>query len=759
VAWQKLEEGAAEIAAGEAELIEAEKKLAEGQNTFAEKQRSVEQELKDAEAAIKNGETEIAAAKRALAESKIQLDAAQSEIDKYRDQRSVARSSRFREGVRQYEEGRAAYNAGVETVSGKELELEQGREALNAGRLKAREEFASAEQELDRAQAEIKAGWVSLAEAQRQLAEGEAEYMTQRAETAARLRDGGEQLEQARQSFTNADIPLPKWYVLDRNANVGCMNYKANTEKLDDVSRVFPIFFLLIATLVALTTMTRMVEEERIPIGTLKALGYRKRTILGKYLAYCALTGVLGSIVGVALGFQVLPVIIYNAFQTIYHLPPLVTALNWPFALIACAMVLGCTIGATIYACYRSLWEKPASLMLPRLPKAGKRVFLEHIPFIWNRMKFTYKVTARNLIRQKKHFFMTITGIAGCTALMTAAFGLRDSVTSIARTQFEDILAYDLQIDLRDETSGADFRRMLQNWTPIHSESGYIVKGGERFNIVVIVPQNPDELSQFISLRARERRAQKPLPFTGETAILTEMIADRLGVKPGDTFTLENAKGIRGDFTLTGVTENYVGITAYLGSEAYAREWGGGAAYRTLYAHTGIHEQAAQDRFIAALLEDDAVLAAEFTAQIQTAYNNLLGSIDYVVLIIIFAAGGLAMIVLYNLTNININERTREIATLRVLGFSRAEAAAYIFREITVLSVVGAALGLCLGVPFHSFVISVSENPDLMFGRDITPLSFILAGVITLLFSAGVDLFMLKKLSSIKMADSMKAVD
>jgi len=756
-ARQRLEESAAEIAAGEAELKDGEARLAEGRKQFEESRRNAEREMQNTEALLNSGESEIAMAKQTLEENESKLDAAESQLEKHRGKWYVPFIPKLRKGIEQYDEGRTAYSEGVETIHEHERELQQGREALKEGRQKAQREFALAEQELNRIQAEINAGWARLADARRQFAEGEAEYLAQLEQTAAQLQGGGQQIEQARQTFTQADIPLPKWYVLDRNSNVGSMNYKANTEKLADVAKVFPLFFLLIATLVALTTMTRMVEEERIQIGTLKALGYQKRTILCKYLVYCGLTGVLGSIAGMVLGFHVLPAIIYNAFGTIYHLPPLITEINWPFGLVACGLILACTVGATVYACYRSLWEKPASLMVPRPPKAGKRIFLEYIPFIWNRMKFTYKVTARNLIRQKKHFFMTITGIAGCTALMTTAFGLRDSVTSIARTQFESIYKYDLQIELQDQMPDANFRRFLRKWTPIHSESGYIVKGNERFNLVIIVPENPDTLPDFIDLR--DRSTGKQIPFSDTSGVLTERIAEKYNLKIGDAFTLENAKGEQGFFTLSGITENYVGINAYVGRESYAKEFADEISCRTLLAHTGIRDQEAQDKFIAGILAEDTVLAAEFTSQIQATYNNLLDSIGYVVLVLIVAAGGLAMIVLYNLTNININERTREIATLRVLGFHKGEAAAYIFREITVLSIIGALTGLCLGIPLHNIIITIAENPDLMFGRGITPLSFILSGVITLLFSAGVDLFMLKKLGAIKMADSMKAVD
>ncbi|MDR0568745.1 MAG: ABC transporter permease [Spirochaetaceae bacterium] len=757
-ARKKLDAGAEELAAGEAELSAAATRLEEGRAAFAAKRAEAERTFAENEEALRRGEQEIAEAKRTLSAAKNQLDALEPQIEKAR--KMWFQTPKIREGIAQYDEGRSAYNAGILTVRIKDRELQQGRLALETGRDQATAEFAKAEADLAAGTAEIEAGRRKLGEARTQLIAGEAEYKAQREKALAGLQDGGTQLALARRSLTDGSIPTPQWYVLDRNANAGCRYYKSNVEKIADVAKAFPVFFLLIAGLVALTTMTRMVEEERTQIGVLKALGYQKRTILSKYLIYCGLTGVLGSAAGMISGFQGLPIIIYRAFATMYRLPPLVTEFNWTFGLIACGSVLICTAGATVYACYRTLWEKPAFLLIPRPPKSGKRIFLEYIPPIWNRMKFTHKVTARNLIRQKKHFFMTVTGIAGCTALMVAGFGLRDSMIDIARTQFKDILQYDFKVELKEDATDREnqgFLPLLPRRLALHSEQGYIIKENERINIEMLVPQNPESLPNFIALR--NRKTKRPLVFSDSQAILTEKIAEEFGLVPGDTFTLENAKGLRGSFTLSEVTENYVGVTAYLGPRAYADGFGEELSYRTIFAETGIEDPAGQDRLIASALAEDAVTSADFMSRTQASWDNLLNSISFVVAVLIFAAGGLAMIVLYNLTNININERTREIATLRVLGFRRSEAAAYLFREITVLSVFGALAGLGLGIPLHRFIIGVAENPDLMFGRNIAPASFALSGTITLVFSAGVNLFMLKKLNSIKMADSMKAAD
>ncbi|MDR0374137.1 MAG: ABC transporter permease [Treponema sp.] len=771
---KRLDAAAAEIADGEARLAEAEaliedgkRQIAQGWERLAREKARAERELAANERAVANGEAEIAKAKRTLAESKAQLDAARVQVEKARASRFLMMGKKAKEAVAQYDEGVAAYNAGVKTVAEQEAALRRGREELEAGGRRAETEFASAEQEIAAREADIVAGEAEIAanrqrllDAREELAAGEARLARERRNAEAELRRGAEEIEDARSQTIEIDIPLPEWYVFDRNSNVGAAAYKGNAEKINDVATVFPVFFLLIAALVALTTMTRMVSEERTQIGVLKALGYRKRVILVKYLVYCGVTGVAGSAAGMVIGFRALPIAIYNAFGTMYHLPPLVTVFNWGFGIIACALMLASITTATIFACYHSLWEKPSALMLPRAPKAGKRILLEYMGFIWNRMKFTHKVTARNLIRQKRHFFMTITGIAGCTALMVAGFGLRDSIVDIARTEFSDILLYDVRIELKSEAfDGIDVE---SRWIAVHSAAGFIRSGDERLGASLMIPQSADVFPDFINLR--ERKTKTPLVFTEDSVVLTEKAAERLGLNIGDALIIENADGKSGEFRLSGVTENYVGVFCYIGRAAYKSAFSRGDGekdpqFRTILAVTGIREERDQNAFTARMLSNDAVMMLSFTSQTQSSYNNLLNSISFVVIILIVASGCLAMLVIYNLTNININERKREIATLRVLGFHHGEAAAYIFREITALSVIGAGAGLFLGVPLHRFIIGVAENADLMFGRDISSLGFALSGVITLLFSAAVDLLMLPKLRNIKMAESMKGAE
>ncbi|SIR18262.1 putative ABC transport system permease protein [Paenibacillus macquariensis] len=555
-----------------------------------------------------------------------------------------------------------------------------------------------------------------------------------------------------------------KWYVLDRNANVSYVSFSINAEKVASIATVFPIFFFLVAALVALTTMTRMVEEERTQIGTLKALGYSKGTIMFKYLVYCGLATVLGSIVGLLVGFRVLPNILWNAYASGYHLPEFIANFSWGLALISSFLAIVCTMVATIWACYHALKEKPSSLMLPRSPKAGKRIFLERIPFIWSRMKFTYKATARNLIRYKKHFFMTVIGIGGCTALIVTGFGLRDSVGDIANTQFNEIFQYDLLIELNGDhpldsvvNEFIKDTKKVDNFTEISSQTGYATRKNERFMATVYVPKEPSVLKDFVNLR--DRRSGKSIVTDKSSVIVTEMLASALGIQKGDTFTLENANGETGKFVLSGIAENYVGSYIYLNQADYNNAFGKAPSYNTLMLNTFITDDSQQDAALTKLLTSDTVSSAAFVSQTKKSYDNLLSSINFVVFALIMAAGGLAIVVIYNLTNINISERRKELATLKVLGFHNKEVGGYIFREIFILSMFGTGVGLLLGMALHAFVVRTSERTDLMFGRSISISSFIASAVITMVFSFIVQLILYRKLKKIEMVDSMKASD
>lgn len=560
-------------------------------------------------------------------------------------------------------------------------------------------------------------------------------------------------------------VMSPGWYVLDRGSNTTYATYKVNVEKVADVAKVFPIFFFLVAALVTLTTMTRMVEEERGQIGTFKALGYTRWAIMSKYLSYCFFATAIGCAIGLAFGFQLLPVVLNHAYAAMYQLPPFLPQFEWTFALISCGFEILCTLGATYLVCIHSMKEKPAFLMLPRAPKPGKRILLEKIKPLWSRMSFTYKSTARNIFRYKKHLLMSVVGIAGCTTLILTGFGLRDSMNDIANTQFQKIFLYDMKIDLKDSTQDAvltDFLKGKESLR-IHSESGVINNYSEstdnedqKIKTTIYVPESFQHFGDYIALI--DRKTNQTISPSGKTVIITEKMADTLDIGIGETFQMENQDHKSAVFTVTGITENYVGCYAYLDQATYQSAYGD-VTLNALLVKSGITDPAEQDKAVSKILTSGSVSNVGFNSQIKKSYDNLLSSLGYIVIVILLSAGALAVVVLYNLTNININERIKELATLRVLGYRHRDVAAYIFREISILSVLGTIVGLGLGMLLHRYVITTAETVDLMFGRTISPFSFILSAAATLLFSVIVDLMMAGRIRKIKMAESMKAVD
>ncbi|GMO21359.1 MAG: hypothetical protein Ta2B_00100 [Termitinemataceae bacterium] len=720
-----------QIAKAEADLINAEKDVADGRKKLKSEQLRVLAELNQNQKKLDDGARQIAESKALMADGKRQLDEAAPLVESVKNNPALKRINQTK--LDQYDSGLAEYNSAVKTIAEKETELQQGYIQLEEGKEKSETEFVKAETDLAKAEEKIDTGRITLNE--------------------------------EKQKLTDGIIELPfelRWYVLNRNSNVGSMYFRTNTEKFDAIAKVFPLFFLLLAILVVLTTMTRLVEEDRIDIGTLKALGYRKRVIISKYIFYCILTGLLGSAAGMVIGFQTLPRIFYKVFETRYHLPPMIVLLNWNFGLLASVIVIFCITIATVYACYHTLWENPSRLIHPRAPKTGKRIFLEYIPLLWNNMKFTHKVTARNIIRQKKHFFMTIIGIAGCTALMVTGFGLHDSIIDIVYTQFKKIYHYDLKITLQPYAETDQVIAMLEksgiaqsDISLLNTQSGFIMNDAKRTDVEIITSEH--DISNAVKLY--DPQNQDAIRFDKTSVILTQKIAEYLQLQIGDVFSLQNADGTQARVTLTGITENYVGVFCYLGITAYQNAFNSVPEYKTLYAKTNVATTTEQNKLTAHIFSDKGIMGLEWTAQTQSSYNDLMNSITAVVFVLIIAAGLLAVIVLYNLTNINIEERKREISTLRVLGFHQNEAAAYIFREIMVLSIIGGLCGLLLGAPLHRFVINVAETPDLMFGRQISTLSFVFSFIITLFFSGIVDLLELKKIRSINMATSMKSVE
>lgn len=767
------------------ELVdEAEKKLNKAKRKLAREKKKAERELADAAAELQNGRQELADGTAKLADARQQVKDGQAELHKGKKELKAGKSQ-LRKGKKELasskkqlnrarpsvEQAKAAQEAGMplsDEVLGQIRAYEQGLKSWEKGsaQLKRQEQklknaekkLKTSEQQLADAKREIATNEKKLENARIELARGQAEYEDARAEANAEFAKAEKKIRKGERELK--DLEKPEWYILDRQSNVSYARYKVDVEKVAAVATVFPIFFFLVAALVSLTTMTRMVEEERIQIGTLKALGYRPLKIMSKYLIYCGTATVLGCAIGLAAGFGLLPAAIYKAYISQYTLPDLVLQFNWQYALLSCGLEILCTLGATWFACGHTLREKPAALMVPRVPKAGKRIVLEKIGFLWKHLSFSYKATARNIFRYKKHLFMTIVGITGCTALMVAGFGMRDSMSEIVKTQFVDLFQYDMRIELVEDDQDSVLTAFLQGkeHLKIHSMNGDITaaENKKKISATVCVPEDDAAFANFVNLR--DRKTEAAVPFTSEAAVLTEKMASTLKLSVGDTFTLTDPDEKSAEFTLTGITENYVGCYLYLGTDLYASAFGD-LEYNGYLLKSGITSLAEQDETTSKLQDSEFVSSIEFTSQSQENYEATLSSINVIVYILILCAGALAVVVLYNLTNININERNRELATLRVLGYHHNEVARYIFREIGLLSILGTLTGLVAGWALHYYVVVTAESVDMMMGRDVAPVSYVLAAAITLAFSALVDVLMLPKLRHIRMVESMKAVD
>lgn len=550
------------------------------------------------------------------------------------------------------------------------------------------------------------------------------------------------------------------WLVRTRDDSAGYSSYDSNVGKVAALSKIFPVFFFMVALLVALTTMTRLVEENRTQIGTLKALGFSNVEILGEYMFYSLLSSALGCILGFSVGFRLFPKAISSAYAMMFTLPEVTTSVRHDIVLWVAPVTVGSILLATLWACWSEFRACPAKLMQPKAPAAGKRIWLEHLQFIWKRLSFTHKVTCRNLFRYKKRFFMTVIGVAGCSALLVTGFGLRDSINDIVNKQFGEIYLYQMNVLTDGEMLSDDLvnylddKEVFDGWLSYSDESGKVMANGKSESANIEVPSDVSDFGSFISLR--NRKTKEELTLSDDGAVLTEKLCETLGVTVGDSVTLQNSDGREAEMKVIGITENYLTSFAYVAPGGYANAFGKSADFRHLLCRVG---NAATDAASEKLLGFDNVLYVNASQSLKDNFADSIKSIDGVIFVLILSAGLLCMVVLYNLTNVNICERRKELATIRVLGFHPGEVSRYIFRETDALSFIGSAAGLFAGIWLHSFVVRTVEVDQVMFGRSIYPLSFVFALAISLLFTFIVDLIMRKQIRSVDMVEAMKSND
>ncbi len=681
-----------------------------------------------------------------LEESKNQLDGAKLTLDESKKQLDEA-ENQIKEGEKALEEQKAKG----------EQELANSRQLLNDGEA----EYKKGVEDYRQGELDYADGVKELTEGKDDYQKGLKEYNDAKADADKEIAEGEEKIRDAKRELE--DIQNPEWYVFDRSGNPGYSEYGENAERINNIASVFPIFFILVAALVCLTTMTRMVEEQRSQIGTLKALGYTNGQIIFKYMFYALFATFLGSFAGAILGQKLFPWIIITAYGMMYDIPLNSLPTNWPLTAVCTAVALAAAALTVYLSCKGELSEEPAQLMRPKAPRAGKRIFLDKLPF-WKKVGFNGKVTARNLFRYKRRMFMTVVGIAGCTALTLVGFALENSISDIINKQYGElnsyagILAYD-SVDSGDTDKieeiikdyGCESAKYMQKKVTISQNN----KSTETY---LIIPESTEEISKFYCFR--DRKTKQPYEFNDNSIFIDEKTSNLLDIKAGTNVELYNAKGI----TITAAIENYPNHYTYMSKALFEEIYGETPEYNIIAFGGGKSEETLateeqQDEFAAKLLNTKAVMSVNFRTDMIVDMSSILDALNYVVAVLIVSAGALAFVVLYNLTNINITERIREIATLKVMGFYDLEVDGYIFRENFILTLMGIAVGLFGGTFLSNFIIQTAEIDMVMFGREIKPSSYILAGVITVVFSLIVTLYMHRHLKKVDMIEALKSVE
>lgn len=665
-------------------------------------------------------------------------------------------------GREQLESGREQLAQTKQQLDRFKAELDRAEQQLAAGQQQLEDSQSAAQQELNDARNELEAGEAALSA-------GEKEFLKQEESAQKEFRKAEKQLKEAEHQLRNAkrqirQLSPAEWYIQDRNESCyGFSNFSDDADRMDSLSTVFPVFFLAVASLVSLTTLTRMVDEHRTEIGTFKALGYKTFQIRRKYSIYSLSATLLGCVLGLTAGFRIFPTVIISAYCMMYDLPQPQTPFHPAMALACTVVALVCVYIVTHVACRSILKEVPSQIMRPKAPPAGKRIPLEYIRPLWRRLSFSRKVTCRNLFRYGKRVLMTIFGIAGSSALVLTGFGLQDAISDMGQLQFENVFHYDLlagyssqsQADQEKLCRFLDENDLVADWQLQARQTLHTGGDHEEYLLNLVVTEDTERLTDYISLH--ERVSGQSIEVPDEGVVVTEKLASLLELSPGDTLTLQDRHQKLYDLTVTAITENYAEHFLYLSDDYYREVFGEAPEYNSVILHTTDDSQ--MDQLKEELLSSSMVQMVSDSAGLLERANYLTDNLGYVVAVLIISAGLLAFVVLYNLSNININERVREIATLKVLGFHDNEVSAYIFRESHILALLGTAIGLGLGTVFLRFVITTAETDAMMFGRHIDVSSFIMSALLTFLFSLIVNVVMHFRIKRISMVSSLKAVE
>ena len=779
-AFEQIEEGKIKLANAETDLKNGQKKYQTALKKFNSNKKTAESEIKKAESDLEELSNQIDDLKNGnkLIEKQLQneqlSEVERSELENKLNENLYILSvmqQKYKDGTDKLESSKSELLLGEKklketkaTLEASEKKIANEKTKLKSSEKLAEEKFKKAEEELYQRENQIEEAKLELKENKAKLKTELNKAKKELQEAEEKIADGEEKIKDAKKQIKK--IEKPTLYILDRDSHQSFVEYEGCANSIDALAKIFPVFFFAVAALVCLTTMTRMVDEQRINIGTLKGLGYKTSQISKKYILYALIACLTGSILGLAIGFSVFPTVIFFAYGMMYSIENIVYVFSIPIAIGITSLALIIIILSAYMACRKELKETPAILMRPKAPKSGKRILLERVPFIWNRFSFISKVTVRNIFRYKKRFLMTVLGIAGCTALILTGFGIKDSIEMILTGQYGTLFKYDMSLVIQSDMTDKQIYELRKNLSDIDEinkyeffsyENGDIKVNNTTKEITIVVPENLKNMDKFIHLQ--DRKTQNPIKLNNKGIVLTEKIARDLGVKAGDEIELINSDDKKAKIKVSHITENYISHYAYISPENYIKLFEKDLDFNRLIGILNNPSVKIEDKLSKKLFDIETVDGITFNTASKETFHNTIKNLNYVVLIMIISAGALAFVVLYNLTNVNISERIREIATIKVLGFYDKEVSAYIYRENIILTIIGTVVGLGLGTILHKFIMVTVEIQSMMFGRVIDMSSYFIAAVLTIVLSLFVNLAMFYKLRNVKMVESLKSVD
>lgn len=820
----KIADAEEQLTSGKAQITSGKKQIASAKNTLSKKERELEQAQNqynaglaqlqegeaqyeaglaqyeaakpEAEAKIQTGREEIEKKKQKLAEAPAQLEQLKQMVAGLEQKQTAGIITEKEEAtLKELKENKIPQLEyfianGEQLIASGEAELDAAQKQLNdtaATLAQTKSELDAAKaslngvpQQLASGKSQIQSGWAEIRKQEKKLEEGAAEiaeneakvaeakieYANGEEEAAQKIAEGEQKIADAEAKVQ--DIEKPTWYVYDRDTLTEYSGYGENAERLGAIGRVFPVLFFLVAALISLTSMTRMVEEQRTAIGTMKALGYSKMSIAKKYLGYALIATAGGSVLGVLIGEKILPYIIVYAYGILYqHITHILVPYQWIYTWMAAAAAIVCTMAATFFACYKELVAQPAVLMRPPAPKNGQRVFLERIKFIWKHLSFTWKSCIRNLTRYKKRFFMTVFGIGGCMGLMLVGYGIKDSCYEIAELQFRDIQMYDGSVYLKEDISD-EIRQNLLDYMKDDSDISHymqtsmknvtLVNGKNKRDTYQVVFSEPKDVKDYFDFH--DRKSKEEYTLDDEGVIISEKTGKLLNAKAGDTIEIKDEENGNKKVKIAHICENYMGHYIFFTPSYYEKVYGENSEYNSIFfAGQKGDTQEDYNKIGEDILTQDGALSVSYMRDIEKQLDDMLKSLNLVIVVLIISAGMLAFVVLYNLNTVNITERQRELATLKVLGFYDLEVAEHVYRENVLLTFIGAAVGVVLGKFLHAFIIDTVEVDTAMFGRNINFSSYVYSLLFTILFSLIVNGIMYFKLKKIDMVESLKSIE